>query len=72
MYTFYRSRHVLGWLPALAALVLIALYAQRTPLKVQPVYDESAVELALVEPDPVQAPEPGSRSTRWAMAIRSS
>ncbi|AMB86908.1 energy transducer TonB [Pseudomonas agarici] len=64
MYILFRVRQLLGSVPAIVALVLIAMGIQSQPLKVQPVYDESAVELALVEPEPepelesVVAPEP--------------
>jgi len=56
MYVLFRVRQWLGSVPAIVALVLIAMGIQSQPLKVQPVYDESAVELALVEPEP--EPEP--------------
>ncbi|MFV3017414.1 energy transducer TonB, partial [Pseudomonas sp. KHB2.9] len=49
MYVLFRARRLLGSVPALIALVLIALGIQSQTLKVEPVYDESAVELALVE-----------------------
>ncbi|WCE06733.1 energy transducer TonB family protein [Pseudomonas sp. JBR1] len=52
MYALYRSRHVLGWLPAALAAVLIACTLQRVPLKIQPSYDEPPVQLALAEPEP--------------------
>ena len=58
MYVLFRARHLLGSVPALIALVLIALGIQSQTLKVEPVYDESAVELALVEPEPEVIPEP--------------
>ncbi|WP_248750512.1 energy transducer TonB [Pseudomonas sp. MWU15-20650] len=58
MYVLFRARRLLGSVPALIALVLIALGIQSQTLKVQPVYDESAVELALVEPEPEVIPEP--------------
>ncbi|OLF54316.1 energy transducer TonB [Pseudomonas chlororaphis] len=59
MYALFRARQLLGSVPALIALVLIALGIQSQSLKVQPVYDESAVEIALVEPEPqVVVPEP--------------
>jgi len=57
MYALYRSRHVLGWLPAALAAVLIAWTLQRVPLKIQPSYDEPPVQLALAEPEP-EAPTP--------------
>ena len=56
MYVLFRVRQLLGSVPAVIALVLIALGIQSQTLKVEPVYDESAVELALVEPEP--EPEP--------------
>ncbi|MGH2419534.1 energy transducer TonB [Pseudomonas sp. C 49-2] len=58
MYVLFRARQLLGSVPALIALVLIALGIQSQTLKVEPVYDESAVELALVEPAPEVIPEP--------------
>ena len=58
MYVLFRARQLLGSVPALIALVLIALGIQSQTLKVEPVYDESAVELALVEPEPEVIPEP--------------
>ncbi|NWC94987.1 MULTISPECIES: energy transducer TonB [unclassified Pseudomonas] len=58
MYALFRARRLLGSVPALIALVLIALGIQSQPLKIQPKYDESAVELALVEPEPEVVPEP--------------
>ena len=58
MYVLFRARQLLGSVPALIALVLIALGIQSQTLKVEPVYDESAVELALVEPEPEVMPQP--------------
>ncbi|MFC6300300.1 TonB family protein [Pseudomonas sp. CCM 7893] len=58
MYVLFRARQLLGSVPALIALVLIALGIQSQTLKVQPVYDESSVEIALVEPEPEVVPEP--------------
>jgi periplasmic protein TonB len=58
MYVLFRARRLLGSVPALIALVLIALGIQSQTLKVEPVYDESAVELALVEPEPEVVPQP--------------
>ncbi|MGY2289791.1 energy transducer TonB family protein [Pseudomonas sp. SDO528_S397] len=58
MYVLFRARRLLGSVPALIALVLIALGIHSQPLKIEPTYDESAVELALVEPEPEQVPEP--------------
>ncbi|MBI6708337.1 energy transducer TonB [Pseudomonas syringae] len=57
MYFLFRVRQWLGGLPALVALVAIVIGVQTRPLKMEPVYDESAVELALIEPEP-PAPEP--------------
>ncbi len=58
MYGLFRVRQLLGSVPAVIALVLIAMGIQSQTLKVEPVYDESAVELALVEPEPQVIPEP--------------
>ncbi|MCF5405128.1 energy transducer TonB family protein [Pseudomonas syringae] len=57
MYFLFRVRQWLGGLPALVALIAIVIGVQTRPLKMEPVYDESAVELALIEPEP-PAPEP--------------
>lgn len=57
MYFLFRVRQWLGGLPALVALIAIVIGVQTRPLKMEPVYDESAVELALVEPEQ-PAPEP--------------
>jgi protein TonB len=61
MYALYRLRNLLGWIPALLAVALVVFSLQRTPLKIEPTYDESAVEVALFEPEPepeTPAPEP--------------
>ncbi|WP_236216042.1 energy transducer TonB family protein [Pseudomonas rhodesiae] len=58
MYVLFRARQLLGSVPAVIALVLIAMGIQSQTLKVEPVYDESAVELALVDPEPEPEPEP--------------
>ncbi|WP_017904891.1 energy transducer TonB family protein [Pseudomonas asplenii] len=58
MYILFRARQLLGSVPALIAMALVILGITSQPLKVQPVYDESAVELALVEPEPEVVPEP--------------
>jgi len=60
MYALYRARHLLGWLPAALAAVLIAWTLQRVPLKIQPNYDATPVQLALAEPEaePVTPPVP--------------
>ncbi len=57
MYFLFRVRQWLGGLPALVALIAIVIGVQTRPLKMEPVYDESAVELALVEPEQ-PPPEP--------------
>lgn len=56
MYALYRSRHVLGWLPAALAAVLIAWTLQQVPLKIQPRYDATPVQLSLTEPEAVTPP----------------
>ncbi|WP_278438844.1 energy transducer TonB family protein [Pseudomonas oryzihabitans] len=52
MYALYRSRHLLGWLPAALAAVFIAWTLQQVPLKIEPSYDAPPVQLALAEPEP--------------------
>ena len=56
MYLLYRSRHLFSWLPALIVAGCLLFASQQAALKIQPRYDETAIELALVEPEP--APEP--------------
>ncbi|MDR7344688.1 protein TonB [Pantoea alhagi] len=61
MYSLYRSRHVLSWLPALAAAGWMLWINQQAALKVQPRYDESTMELVLApppEPETPAEPEP--------------
>ncbi len=58
LYALYRARQWLGGAPALAALVIILIGVRTAPLKIDPTYDESAVALALVEPEPEQPPQP--------------
>lgn len=67
MYALYRSRHVLSWLPALAAAGWMLWINQQAALKVQPRYDDATMELVLApppepetpaEPEPVPEPEP--------------
>lgn len=63
LYHFYRSRQWLGAVPAAAAIAAFVITLRTEPLKIQPVYDESVVELALVEPPaesepPVVEPAP--------------
>ncbi len=65
MYALYRSRHMLSWLPALAAAGWMLWINQQVTLKVQPRYDESTMELVLAEPpvsetpaEPEPQPEP--------------
>ena len=55
MYLLYRSRHLFSWLPALIVAGCLLFASQQAALKIQPRYDETAIELALVEPEP--APE---------------
>lgn len=52
LYFLYRCRQWLGAIPAVAAVAAILITLRTEPLKIEPVYDESAVELALVEPEP--------------------
>ncbi|MBJ9975517.1 energy transducer TonB [Pseudomonas sp. S75] len=58
LYFLYRGRQWLGALPAVAALAAIVLAVNTKPLNIEPVYDESAVEVALVEPTPPSEPTP--------------
>lgn len=52
MYLLYRSRHLFSWLPALIVAGCLLFASQQAALKIQPRYDETAIELALVEPEP--------------------
>lgn len=58
MYLLYRSRHLFSWLPALIVAGCVLFASQQVALKIQPRYDETAMELALVEPEPQPQPEP--------------
>ncbi|MDU4175367.1 MAG: energy transducer TonB [Serratia liquefaciens] len=58
MYLLYRSRHLFSWLPALIVAGCVLFASQQVALKIQPRYDETAMELALVEPEPEPLPEP--------------
>jgi len=58
MYLLYRSRHLFSWLPALIVAGCVLFASQQAALKIQPRYDETAMELALVEPEPQPQPEP--------------
>ncbi|CAI1783445.1 energy transducer TonB family protein [Serratia proteamaculans] len=58
MYLLYRSRHLFSWLPALIVAACVLFASQQAALKIQPRYDETTMELALVEPDPEPQPEP--------------
>ena len=58
LYFLYRGRQWLGAVPAVAAIAAILVAVNTKPLKIEPVYDESAVEVALVEPAPPEEPAP--------------
>ncbi|CAI1818238.1 energy transducer TonB [Serratia entomophila] len=58
MYLLYRSRHLFSWLPALIVAGCLLFASQQAALKIQPHYDETTMELALVEPEPAPAPQP--------------
>lgn len=58
LYYFYRARQGFGAMPAIIAGVLVLTVANTQPLKLEPHYDERAVEIALVAPEPSPAPEP--------------
>lgn len=66
MYLLYRSRHLLSWLPALAAAGWMLWINQQAALKVQPRYDESTLEVVLAEPP---APEPLPETTPAAPPV---
>lgn len=57
MYSLYRLRHAFSWLPVIAAAGWMMFNNPLTTLKVQPRYDETTMELALVEP-PAEQPDP--------------
>ena len=58
MYLLYRSRHLFSWLPALIVAGCLLFASQQAALKIQPRYDETAIELVLVEPEPAPEPQP--------------
>ena len=55
MYAVYRFRHAFSWLPVLMAAGWV-LMNQHATLKIEPRYDESTMELALVEPPSAETP----------------
>jgi len=57
MYAVYRFRHVFSWLPVMMAAGWM-LMNQHTALSIKPRYDDSTMELALVEPPPPVAETP--------------
>lgn len=59
MYAVYRFRHIFSWLPVLLGAGWVMLN-QHSTLSIEPRYDESTMELALVEPAPpvVEQPQP--------------
>jgi periplasmic protein TonB len=58
MYLLYRSRHFFSGLPLLLVIGGLWFVNQQNELKIQPYYDETAIELTMVE----QAPEPQQES----------
>lgn len=58
MFLLYRIRHFLSWLVALAALGAIYEVNKQPPLKIQPHYDQTTMELSLAAPEPVAQPVP--------------
>lgn len=58
MYLLYRSRHFFSWLPALTAAGCLLFASQQAALKIQPHYEETTLELALVAPEPAPVPQP--------------
>lgn len=52
LYHLYRNRQWLAGVPAVAAIATILVTLRTEPLKIEPVYDESTVALALVDPEP--------------------
>lgn len=61
MYLLYRSRHVVSWLPAIVIAGCLLFVSQQAVLQVKPHYDDTVMELSLVEPrlpELVSAPPP--------------
>lgn len=58
LYALYRRRQWLGMVPAMLVAAALGLALNSQPLKIQPRYDESALELALLQPEPQPLPEP--------------
>ena len=61
MFWLYRIRHLLSWLPGVIVLLTIYQVSRQAPLKIQPHYDETTMELALAEPTPeavAELPQP--------------
>ncbi|EGH25746.1 YjeF family protein, partial [Pseudomonas amygdali pv. mori str. 301020] len=70
-YVLFRVRQWLAGLPALVALIVIVMGVQTRALKVEPVYDQSAVELALIEPASVLVVGPGLGQASWGRSLLS-
>ncbi|NIF00370.1 energy transducer TonB [Pantoea sp. Acro-805] len=64
MYSLYRLRHAFSWIPVIAAAGWMMFNNPLTLLKVQPRYDETTMEVALVElPAEQPDPEPQAESS---------
>ncbi|MCG8709627.1 energy transducer TonB [Brenneria sp. 4F2] len=58
MYWLYRSRHAISWLPLPVVAACLMVVTQQSSIKVQPHYDESAIELSLADPTPAEPETP--------------
>ncbi len=58
MSVFFKSRKALACLPAICLLAVAVQSAMKSDLKITPKYDESTVEVALVDPAELLPPEP--------------
>ena len=58
MSVFFKSRKAIACLPAICLLAVAVHSAMNTDLKITPKYDDSSVEVALIDLDELMPPPP--------------
>ena len=58
MSVLFKSRRAIACLPAICLLAVAVHSAMDSPLKITPKYDDSTVEIALIDPEELQPPPP--------------
>ena len=58
MSVFFKSRKAIACLPAICLLAVAVHSAMDSRLKITPKYDDTTVEIALIDPDELQPPPP--------------